>query len=148
MLHLPNGDPMSGMPYSYVTRDNRVYFHFDTGGYDFHVEAMKGHSPETLAAVLRQANVWGLEVMDECLPEILADGGIRIYLTPIVPAWAKDAYAPRHAVPEQRESTEVRERRPGDTDTFPALKGLFALPVVAAALGWLDALSPVLEIIA
>ncbi|MEU9605474.1 hypothetical protein [Streptomyces sp. NPDC048057] len=49
---------------------------------DYHIDAKPGHSPVTMRTVLAQARACGLEPMDsdECEPEILEDGTVRIYL--------------------------------------------------------------------
>lgn len=49
---------------------------------DFHIDARPGHKPAVMKCVLAQARSCGLEPMDadECEPELLEDGTVRIYL--------------------------------------------------------------------
>ena len=73
-----------------------VSLHIDVKAFVFHVDAAPQHTPSRLAAVLAQAAEWGLEPLDpddEDDAEILADGTIRIWLAPTVPAqpWIAEA---------------------------------------------------------
>ncbi|MFJ6893605.1 hypothetical protein [Streptomyces hokutonensis] len=53
--------------------------------YDFHIDARPGYKASAMREVLEAAESRGLEVLDEdeCEPEILEDGTVRLYLAPI-----------------------------------------------------------------
>ncbi|MEU0344255.1 hypothetical protein ABZ092_36275 [Streptomyces bobili] len=66
----------------FTSPDELIVLSVDYGDEDFHIDAKPGHSPADMRTVLAQARARGLEPMDadECEPEILEDGAIRIYL--------------------------------------------------------------------
>ncbi|MGW5130897.1 hypothetical protein [Streptomyces sp. NPDC004135] len=57
----------------------------DEEAYDFHIDAKPDYKSSDMRAVLEMAESRGLEPLDpdECAPEILEDGTVRIYLTDI-----------------------------------------------------------------
>ncbi|MFG3223245.1 hypothetical protein ACGF07_00470 [Kitasatospora sp. NPDC048194] len=59
-----------------------VWLHIDGSLLDFHVSVEPGHKKDDLQFVLDFAERWGLSLLDqdECEPEILDDGRIRLYL--------------------------------------------------------------------
>jgi hypothetical protein len=90
---LPAMDRMHGEPSSFITSDGTIEFVFDMEGFDFHLDASPGYSPERMRRILKQMEWWGLEAMPytECDVDFLPGGGCRIYLTPIVPPEVAEA---------------------------------------------------------
>ncbi|QAY15853.1 hypothetical protein SEA_TINABELCHER_30 [Streptomyces phage TinaBelcher] len=66
----------------FTSPDKLITLSVDYGEEDFHIDARPGHKPAYMKDVLEQARVRGLEPMDadECEPELLDDGTVRIYL--------------------------------------------------------------------
>ncbi|QAX95482.1 hypothetical protein SEA_BARTHOLOMEWSD_32 [Streptomyces phage BartholomewSD] len=62
--------------------DELITLHVDYGDEDFYIDARMGHKPSDMRSILAQARARGLEPMDadECEPELLEDGTVRIYL--------------------------------------------------------------------
>ncbi|MFE2104296.1 hypothetical protein ACFXAF_00220 [Kitasatospora sp. NPDC059463] len=59
-----------------------VWLHIDDSLLDFHITVESEHRKADLRFVLGFAERWGLSLLDqdECEPEILDDGRIRLYL--------------------------------------------------------------------
>ncbi|MBQ0949260.1 MULTISPECIES: hypothetical protein [unclassified Streptomyces] len=66
----------------FTSPDELIVLSVDYGDEDYHIDAKPGHRPADMKAVLAQARARGLEPMDadECEPELLEDGTVRIYL--------------------------------------------------------------------
>lgn len=81
-VHGPDGWRGRG---EYSSPDGLITLSVDYGDEDFHIDAKLGHRPADMRTVLDQARVRGLEPMDadECEPELLEDGTVRIYLAVI-----------------------------------------------------------------
>ncbi|MEU0674455.1 hypothetical protein ABZ330_16445 [Streptomyces sp. NPDC006172] len=69
----------------YASRDGMIVLRVDQKAFDFHIDAKAGHKASDMRAVLEVARSRGLEPLDEdeCEPEILEDGTVRIYLAPV-----------------------------------------------------------------
>ncbi|MFH8414342.1 hypothetical protein [Streptomyces collinus] len=79
-------DELGGWKGTYATADGLINLHFDSGAYDFYIDAKEGYRPRDMKALLEGARShFGLEPLDEdeMEPELLEDGTIRIYLTPV-----------------------------------------------------------------
>ncbi|AFO10895.1 hypothetical protein ELB20_29 [Streptomyces phage phiELB20] len=66
----------------YTSSDGLIKLVVDEEEMDWHIDARPGHSPACMRTVLAQARARGMEPMDadECEPELLEDGTVRIYL--------------------------------------------------------------------
>jgi len=66
-------------------RPGGVWLHVNSDLLDFHVTVGPEHRIDDLRFVLDSAERWGLTVLDqnECEPEILSGGRIRLYLKTI-----------------------------------------------------------------
>ncbi|MGM9381129.1 hypothetical protein [Streptomyces antibioticus] len=62
--------------------DGLITLHVEYGDENFYIDARPEHRPADMRAILAQARARGLEPMDadECEPELLEDGAVRIYL--------------------------------------------------------------------
>lgn len=62
--------------------DGLITLSVDYGDEDYHIDAKPGYRSADMRIVLAQARARGLEPMDadECEPELLEDGTVRIYL--------------------------------------------------------------------
>lgn len=80
-------------PRSFEADGGLIAVHCDTDGYDFHVTAMPGYSPSAMRGALDQLAAWGLALIpeDDCPPEELPNGGVRIYAMPLDPEWTPDS---------------------------------------------------------
>jgi hypothetical protein len=83
----PIGDSMqqsAEMPINYETDEGHIVVHLDFEGFDFHIVAYDGYSSTVMRAVLSHLDRLGLSVLgdEDRDPEILADGGVRVYLAP------------------------------------------------------------------
>jgi hypothetical protein len=69
----------------YKSPDALITLVVDEEEYDFHIDARPGYKASVMREVLKAAESRGLELLDEdeCEPEILEDGTVRIYLAPI-----------------------------------------------------------------
>ncbi|MEU9126568.1 hypothetical protein AB0D08_00370 [Kitasatospora sp. NPDC048540] len=69
-----------------TTADGLITFYADSSECDFHIDALPEYSPRIMRALLEILRRLGLELMDddECEPEILPNGAVRLYLTPII----------------------------------------------------------------
>lgn len=67
--------------------DRMISVHIDEDEEDFHIDARRGYCPSVMREMLRYLERLGLEPLDddECEPEILADGTVRIYCAQISP---------------------------------------------------------------
>jgi hypothetical protein len=72
----------------YETPDGKIVLSVDEDECDFHIDAKDGYKASDMKAALEVARSRGLEPLDEdeCEPEILEDGTIRIYLAAMHPA--------------------------------------------------------------
>jgi hypothetical protein len=82
---LENGAAPGRWQGRYTTADGMITLSFDENAYDWHIDAKDGYKTSEMAAVLEIAKSRDLELLDEdeCEPELLADGTLRIYLAPI-----------------------------------------------------------------
>lgn len=66
----------------YSSSDGLITLSVDYGDEDYYIDAKPGYRPTDMRIVLEQARVRGLGPMDadECEPELLEDGTVRIYL--------------------------------------------------------------------
>lgn len=66
----------------FTSPDGLIILSVDYGDEDYHIDAKPGHRPAFMRTVLAQARARGLEPMDadECEPELLEDGTVRVYL--------------------------------------------------------------------
>ncbi|MFF3006366.1 hypothetical protein ACFVTF_26595 [Kitasatospora sp. NPDC057940] len=64
------------------SQNGGVWLHIDNDLLDFHVTVGPRHAIDDLRFVLGFAKSWGLSLLDqdECEPEILSGGRIRLYL--------------------------------------------------------------------
>ncbi|PPT14799.1 hypothetical protein CYQ11_19690 [Streptomyces cinnamoneus] len=64
----------------------RVWLHIDEDSWEFHITVEAGHDPDDLRYVLDFAESRGLALLDldECDPQILDGGRIRLFLKSIV----------------------------------------------------------------
>ncbi|MFE9924252.1 hypothetical protein ACFYQA_22520 [Streptomyces sp. NPDC005774] len=71
----------------YISPDKLIKLVVNENEEDFHIDARPGYSATEMRVVLASARRHGLELMDddECEPEILEDGTVRIYLVEGVP---------------------------------------------------------------
>jgi hypothetical protein len=69
----------------YKSPDALITLVVDEEEYDFHIDARPGYKASAMTEVLKTAESRGLELLDEdeCEPEILEDGTVRIYLAPV-----------------------------------------------------------------
>ncbi|QBI99442.1 hypothetical protein SEA_CAELUM_31 [Streptomyces phage Caelum] len=69
----------------YQSPDALITLVVDEAEYDFHIDARPGYKASVMREVLKAAESRGLELLDEdeCEPEILEDGTVRIYLAPV-----------------------------------------------------------------
>ncbi|QOV06155.1 hypothetical protein KGG72_gp25 [Streptomyces phage Salutena] len=76
---------------TYTTSDGLITIVVNDPDEEFYIDARQGHSPKVMRSVLAMARHHGLELMDEdeCEPELLEDGTVRLYLvqgaTPAAP---------------------------------------------------------------
>ncbi|AVO22513.1 hypothetical protein PBI_PAEDORE_30 [Streptomyces phage Paedore] len=75
-------DATGGWAGEYTSPDGLIKLVVDEEEMDWHIDARPGHSPVHMRTVLAQARARGMEPMDadECEPELLEDGTVRIYL--------------------------------------------------------------------
>ncbi|QJD50677.1 hypothetical protein SEA_ISSMI_31 [Streptomyces phage Issmi] len=94
----------------YVTPDGLIVLLVDEDECDFHIDARPGYKASEMRAVLELARSRGLEPLDddECEPEILEDGTVRIYLATMHPA---PASAPAPVVEVAVEKSRKRAAR-------------------------------------
>lgn len=71
----------------FVNTFGTVRFVIDTDAFEFYVDASPEHLPQEIAQVLTSLHGLGLEPMDddECEPELLDDGWVRIHFVPVEP---------------------------------------------------------------
>ncbi|MFE4451405.1 hypothetical protein [Streptomyces sp. NPDC056796] len=71
----------------YVSSDRMISIVANEEEEDFHIDARRGYAPSVMREMLRYAAMLGLEPLDEdeCEPEILADGTVRIYCAQVSP---------------------------------------------------------------
>jgi hypothetical protein len=112
----------------YETPDGKIVLSVDEDECDFHIDAKDGYKASDMKAALELARSRGLEPLDEdeCEPEILEDGTVRIYLATMHPA-------PAPVVMHQ-------PRRPRG-----ARRSMFGLALAASAAVGLIMPSPVLH---
>jgi hypothetical protein len=69
----------------YKSPDALITLVVDEEEYDFHIDARPGYKASAMREVLKAAESRGLELLDEdeCEPEILEDGTVRLYLAPV-----------------------------------------------------------------
>lgn len=67
---------------SYTTEDGLITMVVNDPDEEFYIDARQGYSPTVMRGVLAMARHHGLELMDddECEPELLEDGSVRLYL--------------------------------------------------------------------
>lgn len=67
---------------SYTTEDGLITITVNDPDEEFYIDAQPNYSPRVMRTVLAMARHHGLEPMDEdeCEPEILEDGSVRLYL--------------------------------------------------------------------
>ncbi|MEV5330875.1 hypothetical protein [Streptomyces werraensis] len=76
---------------TYTTDDEKITIVVNDPDEEFYIDARQGYSASVMRSVLTMARYHGLELMDEdeCEPEILEDGTVRLYLVqgaePIAP---------------------------------------------------------------
>lgn len=116
---LPAWKQELGNPRSFTTRDGCIHFHFDFENFDFHLDASPGYKPEVMTHVLGWLRGWGLELLDEdeCEPEFLDFGIVRVYMTPIVPVEVMEA----ELVRELLEQVDALTVTPLDPETLEAV---------------------------
>ncbi|MDH6462039.1 hypothetical protein M2302_002214 [Micromonospora sp. A200] len=70
-------------PQSFTTADGLIHVCYDRDSFDFHIDLRPGFTRLQYAEVVDLVESWGLEFLDpeECEPNYLEDGTIRIWLT-------------------------------------------------------------------
>ncbi|MDX3405169.1 hypothetical protein PV708_02815 [Streptomyces sp. ME02-6977A] len=89
--------------------DELITLSVDYGDEDYHIDAKPGHRPADMRIVLAQARARGLEPMDadECEPELLEDGTVRIYLVLAEPV-EQPAPGPVVSLQEKRRQSSAK----------------------------------------
>ncbi|GAA0967358.1 hypothetical protein [Actinocorallia libanotica] len=62
--------------------DGKIHLRLDSHAHDYHIIASPGYRPSELREILRSLRLVGLVPIseDECEPDLLDDGSVRIYL--------------------------------------------------------------------
>lgn len=85
----PDAPPVELLPgrLTWTSELGFVKLVLDTKNFDFHMDVEPGALAPVVAAAITQLHFLGFEPLDEdeCEPELLRNGGTRIYLVPIVP---------------------------------------------------------------
>ncbi|MEU5403701.1 hypothetical protein ABZ348_30920 [Streptomyces sp. NPDC005963] len=101
-VQIPGGE---GEGEDFTTLDGLITLHIDERECDFHIDARPGYRPRSMKAVLTAAARRGIEPLDEdeCDPEILEDGTVRIYCaqTPAHPSRKPVGAHPATCVPAE-----------------------------------------------
>lgn len=79
----PSGES-GGWRAEYTSPSGDIKLVVDEEAYDWHIDARLDYDPVEMRRVIKEATWGGLVLLDddECLPEILDDDTIRIYLCP------------------------------------------------------------------
>jgi hypothetical protein len=95
----------------------------DEDAYDFHIDARPGYKASAMKTVLDAARSRGLEPLDEdeCEPELLEDGTVRIYLAPIT------VYAVQPVI-QERPARSIAKRAAGTFALAACVAGALILP--------------------
>ncbi|MET9861947.1 hypothetical protein ABZY93_22020 [Streptomyces smyrnaeus] len=95
-------------PHSFTSDCGLIRVHFDMEEFDFYIDALEGYSAVCMSLVLGRVSLWGLELLteEECEPELLPGGGVRIYLTPTVPEEVRAAEAHAKGTPTGNNEVE------------------------------------------
>ena len=119
-------DASGGWAGEYTSADGLIKLVVNEEEMDWHIDARPGHSPACMRIVLAQARARGMEPMDadECEPELLEDGTVRIYLV----------FAGQSAIVAQPAIYTIQEKRRASAAKRMSLAFVLAACVAGALL--------------
>src|SRR5690606_29194040 len=81
-LHTTAWRTLVQIPLTHASPDGLISLVIDARQVSYHLTAMAGHQASSMAVMLGVATLCGLEPLDdgEAEPELLDDGGVRVYL--------------------------------------------------------------------